>query len=60
MRIIENFKKQSLFIKILDILSLLCIIYEIIIFATTSNLNYTIMPAIIVIISMSTIFRKKD
>lgn len=60
MRIIENFKKQSLFIKILDILSLLCIIYEIIIFATTSNLNYTIIPAIIVIISISTIFRKKD
>lgn len=60
MRIIENFKKQSLFIKILDILSLLFIIYEIIIFATTGNLNYTIMPTIIVIISISTIFRKKD
>ncbi|WP_407414569.1 hypothetical protein [Methanobrevibacter sp.] len=60
MRIIKNFKKQSLFIKILDVLSLICVIYEIIIFAITGTLNYSIMPGIIVIISISTIFRKKD
>lgn len=60
MKIIENFKKQSLFIKILDILSFICVIYEIIIFAMTGTLNYVIMPGIIVIIAISTIFRKKD
>lgn len=60
MKIIENFKKQSLFIKILDILSFICVIYEVIIFAVTGTLNYTIIPEIIVILSISTIFRKKD
>lgn len=60
MKIIENFKKQSLFIKILDILSFICVIYEVIIFAVTGTLNYTIIPGIIVILSISTIFRKKD
>ena len=60
MKIIENFKKQSLFIKILDILSFIFVIYEIIIFAITGTLNYAIMPGIIAIIAISTIFRKKD
>ena len=60
MRRIENYKKQPLFIKILDILSLTGIIYELIVLMITGALNYTLMPVITIILCLSIIFRKNS
>lgn len=60
MKRIEDFKRQSLFIKIMDILSIIGIIYEIIVLVMTGTLDYTTMPAVIIVLCLSTIFRKRD
>ncbi|MBQ9161368.1 MAG: hypothetical protein IJ672_00935 [Methanobrevibacter sp.] len=60
MRRIDNFKKQPLFIKILDILSLIGIIYELIVLIMTGTLNYALMPGVTVVLCLSIIFRKTD
>ncbi len=60
MKRIENFKKQPLFIKILDVLSLTGIIYELIVLIMTGSLNYALMPGVTVVLCLSIIFRKTD
>ena len=60
MKRIEDFKRQSSFIKIMDILSLIGIIYEIVVLIVTGTLDYTLMPGVIIVLCISTIFRKKD
>ena len=60
MRRIDNFKKLPLFIKILDILSLIGIIYELIVLIMTGTLNYALMPGVTVVLCLSIIFRKTD
>ncbi len=53
MKIIEKFKNQPKIIQILDIIFLICLIYEIILLILTGSMDYTISALMIIILGVT-------
>ena len=60
MKIFEYYKKQPRIIQILDIIFLICFIYEIILIIQTSSMNYAIASLMLFILFIDSVIRLKN